>query len=54
MNTSEICKAIQRAETYHYFGKIEKVVGMMIESVGRNAVLGICVRYLIRMQIVSF
>jgi flagellum-specific ATP synthase len=40
MNTSEICKAIQRAETYHYFGKIEKVVGMMIESVGPECSIG--------------
>lgn len=40
MNTSEICKAIQRAETYQYFGKIEKVVGMMIESVGPECSIG--------------
>ncbi len=40
MNKSEICKAIQRAETYQYFGKIEKVVGMMIESVGPECSIG--------------
>lgn len=54
MNKSEICKAIQRAETYHYFGKIEKVVGMMIESVGRSAALVIYVKSSIRMPTAIF
>jgi flagellum-specific ATP synthase len=40
MNKVNICKAIQRAETYRYFGKIEKVVGMMIESVGPECSIG--------------
>lgn len=40
MDTSEICKIIRRAETYRYFGKIEKVVGMMIESVGPECRIG--------------
>ncbi|MBC3804817.1 flagellar protein export ATPase FliI [Acetobacterium fimetarium] len=40
MDRAKICKAIRRAETYHYFGKIEKVVGMMIESVGPECSIG--------------
>jgi len=40
MNTSKVCKAIQGAETCRFFGKIEKVVGMMIESVGPECRIG--------------
>jgi flagellum-specific ATP synthase len=40
MNTHKICKIIQRTETYRYFGKIEKVVGMMIESTGPESRIG--------------
>jgi flagellum-specific ATP synthase len=34
MDTQKMIKVIQRAESFRFFGKIEKVVGMMIESIG--------------------
>jgi len=40
MNTLAVCKAIQGAQTYRYFGKIEKVVGMIIEFVGPECRIG--------------
>lgn len=40
MNSKEYCKMIQGAETYRYFGKIDKVVGMMIESIGPECKVG--------------
>lgn len=37
----DICrKAIQDTETYRYFGKIDKVIGMMIESAGPRCKIG--------------
>jgi len=40
MNTAQICKSIQETTTYRYFGKIDKVIGMMIESIGPECKVG--------------
>lgn len=40
MNTAEICKRIQETGTYRYYGKIDKVIGMMIESIGPECKVG--------------
>lgn len=40
MNAKEHCKSIRDASTYRYFGKIDKVVGMMIESIGPVCKIG--------------
>ena len=40
MNRELLCRAIQQAETYRYFGKIDKVIGMMIESIGPECKVG--------------
>jgi flagellum-specific ATP synthase len=40
MNTDMICKIIQDTSTYRYYGKIDKVIGMMIESVGPECKVG--------------
>ncbi len=46
MNSDKYIRKIQRAETYRYFGKIDKVVGMMIESIGPVCKVGdICKIY---------
>ena len=40
MKTEQICRTIQQANTYRYFGKIDKVIGMMIESIGPECKVG--------------
>lgn len=40
MNLDHCTKAIQEVETYRYFGKIDKVIGMMIESAGPRCKIG--------------
>ncbi len=40
MDTKKICSIIRNAETYSYFGKIDKVIGMMIESNGPECKVG--------------
>ncbi len=40
MNTDMICKLIQEAPAYRYYGKIDKVIGMMIESIGPECKVG--------------
>lgn len=46
MNTKKILKTIQQADPYRYFGKIDKVLGMMIESIGPECKIGdICKIY---------
>ncbi len=40
INLDNCLKAIQSGETYHYFGKIDKVIGMMIESIGPRSKIG--------------
>lgn len=40
MDTKKYCRIIRNAETYSYFGKIDKVIGMMIESNGPECKVG--------------
>lgn len=40
MNTKKILKTINQADPYRYFGKIDKVLGMMIESIGPECKVG--------------
>lgn len=40
MNTQAICKRIRDTEPYRYFGKIDKVIGLMIESIGPECKVG--------------
>lgn len=40
MELKKMINIIQRAETFRYYGKIEKVVGMMIESIGPECRIG--------------
>ncbi len=40
MNTEQLCRTIQQTTTYRYFGKIDKVIGMMIESIGPECKVG--------------
>lgn len=40
MDTKKYCKIIRNADTYSYFGKIDKVIGMMIESNGPECKVG--------------
>jgi len=40
MNLNNYCKKIKETDTYRYFGKIDKVIGMMIESVGPECKVG--------------
>ena len=46
MKIDECIKAIKKAEPYRYFGKIDKIIGMMIESSGPKCKIGdICKIY---------
>ena len=40
MNINQYCSVIRNAESYRYFGKIDKVIGMMIESNGPDCKVG--------------
>lgn len=40
MNITRLCDAIEQANTYKYFGKVLRVVGLMIESRGPAAKIG--------------
>ncbi len=40
MDIQKTISIIQRAESFRYYGKIEKVVGMMIESIGPDCRIG--------------
>lgn len=40
MNTNKYCRTIRNAEPYRYYGKIDKVIGMMIESNGPECKVG--------------
>jgi len=40
VNLDKCLAAIHGVETYHYFGKIDKVIGMMIESTGPRSKIG--------------
>ncbi len=40
MDTKKYCRIIRNADTYSYFGKIDKVIGMMIESNGPECKVG--------------
>lgn len=40
MDTEKLCKIIRNAETYRHFGRIDKVIGMMIESIGPECKVG--------------
>ena len=40
MDTNKYCRIIRNADTYSYFGKIDKVIGMMIESNGPECKVG--------------
>jgi len=40
MDTEKLCKLIQETGTYRYYGKIDKVIGMMIESIGPECKVG--------------
>jgi flagellum-specific ATP synthase len=40
VNTDRISRIIQETETHRYFGKIDKVLGMMIESIGPECKVG--------------
>ncbi len=40
METTKYFRAIRNAQTYRSFGKIDKVIGMMIESVGPDCSIG--------------
>lgn len=38
MNFTEIRSALKEAELYRHMGKIDKIIGMTVESTGRNAI----------------
>ena len=40
MNQKKYCSIIKNTDTYSYFGKIDKVIGMMIESIGPECKVG--------------
>lgn len=40
MNTKKYCSLIRNADAYSYYGKIDKVIGMMIESNGPECKVG--------------
>ncbi len=40
MDTKKYCNVIRNTDTYSYFGKIDKVIGMMIESNGPECKVG--------------
>ena len=40
MEIAKYRRAIRNAQTYRNFGKIDKVIGMMIESVGPDCRIG--------------
>lgn len=40
MDTKKYCSIIRNADSYSYFGKIDKVIGMMIESNGPDCKVG--------------
>ncbi|MDD3168725.1 MAG: flagellar protein export ATPase FliI [Eubacteriales bacterium] len=40
MDTRKYCRLIRNADSYSYFGKIDKVIGMMIESNGPECKVG--------------
>ena len=40
MDTKKYCRVIRNADCYSYFGKIDKVIGMMIESNGPECKVG--------------
>ncbi len=40
MDTKKYCSVIRNADSYSYFGKIDKVIGMMIESIGPECKVG--------------
>ncbi|MDD2216331.1 MAG: FliI/YscN family ATPase, partial [Eubacteriales bacterium] len=61
MDATKYCKAIENAKTYRNFGKIDKVIGMMIESTGPECKIGdLCKIYIqgfekyIKAEVVGF
>lgn len=40
MNSTDYCSIIKNTDPYSYFGKIDKVIGMMIESIGPECKVG--------------
>jgi flagellum-specific ATP synthase len=40
IDSTKYCKAIQEVKSYRHFGKIDKVIGMMIESMGPHCRIG--------------
>ena len=40
MDAKKYCRIIRNADSYTYFGKIDKVIGMMIESNGPECKVG--------------